>query len=346
MKKRDFYLPSSDGKSRLHCVEWMPEPAGRVANSPERADLPEGKPDPAVQKSRAEIKLWVQLVHGMNEHMGRYGEFAAFLAEHGIAVIGHDCLGHGSTAAYGATELSKEDRGFFATENGGAFLLRDMRRVASYGAKRYPNAKHIMLGHSMGSFLTRRYLSAYPGKEPDGVILLGTGFPALPLVFTGEMLASLFGKRKGKHYRSRLLYELSIGNYNRKFQPVRTDYDWLTRDERYVDRFLNNPRCDFIFTVGAYRDFFHEIHAAEKAEMVGYMPTVIPYLILSGDKDPVGENGKGVKKLAALYRKVGIQDITMKLYLGARHEVLNEVNREEVFEDILRWLTEKYNIIF
>ena len=156
----------------------MPEPVGRVANSPERADLPEGKPDPAVQKSRAEIKLWVQLVHGMNEHMGRYGEFAAFLAEHGIAVIGHDCLGHGSTAAYGATELSKEDRGFFAAENGGAFLLRDMRRVASYGAKRYPNAKHIMLGHSMGSFLTRRYLSAYPGKEPDGVILLGTGFPA------------------------------------------------------------------------------------------------------------------------------------------------------------------------
>lgn len=101
----------------------MPEPVGRVANSPERADLPEGKPDPAVQKSRAEIKLWVQLVHGMNEHMGRYGEFAAFLAEHGIAVIGHDCLGHGSTAAYGATELSKEDRGFFAAENGGAFLL-------------------------------------------------------------------------------------------------------------------------------------------------------------------------------------------------------------------------------
>lgn len=223
MKKRDFYLPSSDGKSRLHCVEWLPDGAELQT-----------------------VKLWVQLVHGMNEHMGRYGEFASFLAEHGIAVIGHDCLGHGSTAAYGATELSKEDRGFFAAENGGAFLLRDMRRVASYGAKRYPNAKHIMLGHSMGSFLTRRYLSAYPGKEPDGVILLGTGFPALPLVFTGEMLASLFGKRKGKHYRSRLLYELSIGNYNRKFQPVRTDYDWLTRDERYVDRFLNNPRCDFI----------------------------------------------------------------------------------------------------
>ena len=145
MKKRDFYLPSSDGKSRLHCVEWLPDGAELQT-----------------------VKLWVQLVHGMNEHMGRYGEFASFLAEHGIAVIGHDCLGHGSTAAYGATELSKEDRGFFAAENGGAFLLRDMRRVASYGAKRYPNAKHIMLGHSMGSFLTRRYLSAYPGKEPDG----------------------------------------------------------------------------------------------------------------------------------------------------------------------------------
>ena len=137
------------------------------------------------------------------------------------------------------------------------------------------------------------------------------------------------------------MYELSIGNYNRKFQPVRTDYDWLTRDERYVDRFLNNPRCDFIFTAGAYRDFFHEIRAAEEAELVGYVPKNIPYLMLSGDKDPVGENGKGVKKLAALYRKVGVQDVTMKLYPGARHEVLNEVNRTEVFGDILRWLTEK-----
>ena len=318
MKKRDFYLPSSDGKSRLHCVEWLPDEAESQA-----------------------IKLWVQLVHGMNEHMGRYGEFASFLAEHGIAVIGHDCLGHGDTAPYGEAGLSKKERGFFAEQHGGTFLLRDMHRVAGYGATRYPGAKHILLGHSMGSFLTRRYLSAYPGKEPDGVILLGTGFPAPQLVFTGEMLAALFGKIKGNHYRSRLLYELSIGNYNRKFHPVRTDYDWLTRDERYVDRFLNNPRCDFIFTAGAYRDFFHEIRAAEEAELVGYVPKNIPYLMLSGDKDPVGENGKGVKKLAALYRNVGVQDVTMKLYPGARHEVLNEVNRTEVFGDILRWLTEK-----
>ena len=183
MKKRDFYLPSSDGKSRLHCVEWLPDEAESQA-----------------------IKLWVQLVHGMNEHMGRYGEFASFLAEHGIAVIGHDCLGHGDTAPYGEAELSKKERGFFAEQHGGTFLLRDMHRVAGYGATRYPGAKHILLGHSMGSFLTRRYLSAYPGKEPDGVILLGTGFPAPQLVFTGEMLAALFGKIKGNHYRSRLLH--------------------------------------------------------------------------------------------------------------------------------------------
>ena len=318
MKKREFYLPSSDEKSRLHCVEWLPDGA-----------------EPQT------IKFWVQPVHGMNEHMGRYGEFASFLADHGIAVIGHDCLGHGDTTPYGEAELSKEERGFFAEQHGGTFLLRDMHRVASCGEKHYPNAKHIMLGHSMGSFLTRRYLSAYPGKEPDGVILLGTGFPTPLLVFTGEMLAALFGRIKGNHYRSRLLYELSIGNYNRKFQPVRTDYDWLTRDERYVDRFLNNPRCDFIFTAGAYRDFFHEIRAAEEAELVGYVPKNIPYLILSGDKDPVGENGKGVKKLAALYQKIGVQNVNMKLYPGARHEVLNEVNREEVFGDILGWLSEK-----
>lgn len=312
MKKREFYLPSSDGASSLHCVEWLPE-----STKPEQ------------------VRLWVQLVHGMNEHMGRYGEFASFLTEHGIAVIGHDCLGHGKTA------LSKEERGFFAEHQGGTFLIRDMYRVASYGAKRYPNAKHVMLGHSMGSFLTRRYLSAYPGKEPDGVILLGTGFPSPMLVFTGELLALAVGILKGKQFRSRLLYQLSIGNYNRKFQPVRTDYDWLTRAEQYVDRFLNNEACNFIFTAGAYRDFFHEIRAAEEAELVGYLPKTIPYLILSGDQDPVGEQGKGVKKLTSLYQKIGVSDVTRKLYPGARHEVLNEVNRAEVFGDLLRWLKQK-----
>ena len=311
MKKREFYLPSSDGKNRLHCVEWMPE-------------LKNGQ--------QPQIRLWVQLVHGMNEHMGRYGEFASFLAEHGIAVIGHDCLGHGSTAP------SKEERGFFGEHQGGTFLIRDMHRIASYGAKRFSHAKHVMLGHSMGSFLTRRYLAAYPGAEPDGVILLGTGFPSPGLVFTGEMLAMMFGKLCGNHYRSRLLYEMSIGNYSRKFWPIRTHYDWLTRDERYVDRFLHNEVCNFIFTAGGYRDFFHEIRAAEEAEQDGYIPKTIPYLILSGDQDPVGEQGKGVKKLVKLYQKIGVEDITMKLYPGARHEVLNEVNREEVFKDIFEWL--------
>ncbi len=160
------------------------------------------------------------------------------------------------------------------------------------------------------------------GKRTRRSYPSGNRFSGLPLVFTGEMLASLFGKRKGKHYRSRLLYELSIGNYNRKFQPVRTDYDWLTRDERYVDRFLNNPRCDFIFTVGAYRDFFHEIRAAESGTG-GLSAEKYSIPDFGGDKDPVGENGKGREKLAALYGRWGCR-CDHEALPGARHEVLTK----------------------
>ena len=129
MKKQEGFLDSSDGKNKLHVTRWLPD-----QESP---------------------NVWVQLVHGMNEHMGRYEEFAAYLAEHGIAVMGHDCIGHGKTAA------SLEDRGWFGERQGHQFLVQDIRKVALYGKRIFPEAKHVILGHSMGSFMTRRYLAAY-----------------------------------------------------------------------------------------------------------------------------------------------------------------------------------------
>ena len=238
MKKQEGFLDSSDGKNKLHVIRWLPD-----QESP---------------------NVWVQLVHGMNEHIGRYEEFAAYLADHGIAVMGHDCIGHGKTAA------SLEDRGWFGERQGHQFLVQDIRKVALYGKRIFPEAKHVILGHSMGSFMTRRYLAAYADgwkekaseaqsdqcgnpeaahrklgvewqQEPDGVILSGTGNPPHDLVRFGWGLANGFCIQRGTHDRSKTLYQMSIGAYNRQFAPVETEYDWLSRDRERVQKFLKDP---------------------------------------------------------------------------------------------------------
>ncbi len=338
MKRQEGYLHSSDGKNRLHVTRWLPD-----EESP---------------------KVWVQLVHGMNEHMGRYEEFAAYLVDRGIAVMGHDCIGHGKTA------VSPENRGWFGEKQGHQFLVQDIRKVALYGKQLFPEAKHVILGHSMGSFMTRRYLAAYTDgwkeeeskvqsdlsgnsetaqqkkeeerqQEPDGVILSGTGNQPYELVKFGWDLANGFCIQKGTHYRSQTLYQMSIGAYNRKFAPVETDYDWLSRDRERVEKFHEDPDCDFIFTAGAYRDMFQAILEDQRAEKQGHFVKNIPYLIISGSDDPVGECGKGIKRLVKRYEKAGVDDITCHLYPGARHEVLNEINRAEVYQDIWTWIQEK-----
>lgn len=307
MREREFYLPSSDGKTKLRCVEWMPD---------------------------GNVRAWVQLVHGMNEHMGRYREFAGFLAARGIAVLGHDCLGHGKTAR------PKANMGSFAAERGERYLIRDIRRVARFGRRKYPGLRHILLGHSMGSFLVRRYLSVY-GDDPDGVILLGTGFPSPVFIKEGQRLADAVCHFRGRRYKSRILYDLSLGAYNRKFRPVKTAYDWLTRDEARAKQFSSDPLCDFRFSAGAYRDFFQVILDAQRAEKKGAFRHQIPVLILAGDRDTVGENARGVRRLAGIYERAGVRDLTLGLYKGARHELLNETNRAEVFGDLFEWISDR-----
>lgn len=304
MKEREFYIPSSDGKARLRCMEWRPD---------------------------GEVRAVVQLAHGMMEHVERYRAFAVFLAEQGICVYGHDHLGHGKTAS------EEDDFGFFGEKDGPVCLIKDMRRLTRYGKKKYPGKKLFLLGHSMGSFFARRYLTVYE-DGPDGVILLGTGAPPMGEVFFGYLLASLVCKSKGKRYRSQMLYNLSLGNYNRKFAPVSSPYDWLTRDKERAAAFGADPLCQFIFTAGAYRDFFSVILRTEWAEIHGAVRTNLPVLLLSGSKDPVGGQTRGVRRVYERLDQVGAEDLTLGFYEDARHEVLNETNREEVFGDILEWL--------
>jgi len=232
-----------------------------------------------------------------------------------------------------------EDWGYFGSKGGTACVIKDIRRLTVYGKKKYPGVKHFLLGHSMGSFMVRRYLSVYE-DGPAGVILLGTGAPACAMTFVGYVLASLICRVKGEHYRSRLLHELSLGNYNRKFRPVKTPHDWLTRDEEHARRYGEDKDCQFIFTAGAYRDFFDVILRGARAEKEGKVRTDMPLLILAGEQDPVGENTKGVRRVYERYNAAGCPDITIGFYEGARHEILNETNREEVYLDILKWIEE------
>lgn len=308
MDKREFYLPSSDKGFQLRCMEWRPE---------------------------GEVKAVLQIVHGMVEHIGRYEEFAVWMAEHGVAVIGHDHLGHGKTVR------NKEDYGYFGTSGGSVNLIRDIRRVNGYAKKKYLNKKLVLMGHSMGSFLVRKYLSVYEDGA-DGFIFMGTGAPPEPVVFAGYVLASLMAKIKGEHYVSKLLYEASLGNYNRKFKPVKTPYDWLTRDEELSKDFGKDPYCQFIFTTGAYRDFFGLILSGARAEKKHRVRVDAPILLVSGDMDPVGDNAKGVRTVYERYDEAGASDLTLGLYEGARHEILHEINRGEVFGDIFEWMEENF----
>lgn len=306
MTEREFYLPSSDKNYKIRCMEWIPD---------------------------GDVKAVLQITHGMTEHIGRYREFGIWLAEHGVAVIGHDHLGHGRTVK------KQEDYGYFGTEGGMTCVVKDIRRVTIYGKKKYKGRKLVLLGHSMGSFLTRKYISVYK-DGPDGFILMGTGAPAEPMVFCGYILAAAMKKIKGERYRSNLLYEMSLGNYNRKFRPVKTAYDWLTREESFSKSFAEDEYCQFIFTAAAYQDFFGLILSDTKAEKEKRVRTDAPLLIVSGDKDPVGEDGKGVRKVYGSFDAAGVSDLTLGLYEGARHEILHEVNREEVFADIFEWIEE------
>ena len=304
MKEREFYLPSSDPNYKIRCMEWIPD---------------------------GEVKGVLQITHGMTEHIGRYKEFGVWLAEHGIAVIGHDHLGHGKTV------VNKDDFGYFGTHGGTECVIKDIRRVTVYAKKLYPDKKLFILGHSMGSFFTRKYLSVYQ-DGPDGFIIMGTGSPADGLLRVGALLAGAMAKVKGEHFRSKLLYEMSLGGYNKKFEPVTTPQDWLTRDVELAKAYGSDELCQYIFTAAAYRDFFHVMLQDSKAEKAGNIRTNAPMLLISGENDPVGDDGKGVRIVFDRYKKAGVSDMTLKLYEGARHEVLHELNWEEVFEDILQWM--------
>lgn len=272
----------------------------------------------------------VQFAHGMCDYGRRYMDLFYFLAEHGFAVGYSDHLGHGMTA------VKESDLGFIAKDQGFQRLIDDFYRCHCLLNLRFPHQNHFVMGHSMGSFIVRCFLCCYPGQA-QGAIIMGTGAKN-PLAVPGRFLAELFVKLRGKRFRSKALERLAFGSYNKRIRNPVNDWAWLCRDEAVVLEMAADPKRNKVFTSSAFADLIALNILANDKNKIEKIDRKMPMLFLSGEEDPLGPYGKGVKKVADFYRTAGVEDVTVKLYPGARHELCQELNRQEVYSDILQWL--------
>ena len=277
-----------------------------------------------------QVRAIVQLSHGMVEFIDRYKPLAEYLAARGILVTGHDHLGHGGSIR------TKADYGYFAQPDGNRAVLDDLHAMTVLTKTLYPDVPYFLLGHSMGSFYARQYLCEW-GSELSGAIIMGTGFQPKALVQLAKTICRVLAVFFGWQHRSKLVAKLSFLGYNKGLEG-RTTHDWLNRDAAEVDKYRADERCMFTFTLNAYYSMFTGILRLYDPAVLARMPKDLPLLFLAGDADPVGEQGKGVQRAIDSLKAAGVQNIQKKLYPGARHELLMELNRQEVMADIAHWL--------
>lgn len=301
----DFYIKSFDDAADIRVRKWTPD---------------------------CDVVGTVQIAHGIAEHCERYDEFCEFLCKKGIAVYINDHRGHGKSVSNGKI-------GYFAKENGWNKVVADMHSIYEISNQDYPGVSHILFGHSMGSFLARTYQFTY-ADDFDGVIICGTAQMPGVVVGAGHALASLISKLADDK-PSDILDKIAFGAYNNNFKPARTKFDWLSRDESVVDRYIADPMCGFVATAGLFKDMMSGLKMIANPVNVSKMNKLTPVLFIAGNEDPVGENGKGVVRAVKAFENACIKSVSLKLYEGARHELLNEINKYVVFEDIYSWITTK-----
>lgn len=306
MEHATLAVPATDGLP-LHVNRWLP------------AGSPRGV---------------VQIAHGMAEHSGRYERFATALTDAGLAVYAQDHRGHKGTAG------THENEGHLADRDGFTVLVDDLATITELIREEFPGLPIVLFGHSMGSFLARAYAAKHADTADGlaGLILSGTAGDPGPLGIVGAALAGLQGRLRGRRHRSGLMNMLSFGQYNAAFKPTRTEFDWLSRDPAEVDTYIADEWCGNLFTAGFWADLLPGIREINGDALVARVPKDLPVLVFSGDQDPVGANGKGVTAVAEQYRRAGLHDVTLTLYPGGRHEMLNETNRDEVTADVLAWI--------
>lgn len=277
------------------------------------------------------------ILHGMAEHSGRYDAFCKYLCEKGYYVVVYDHRGHGKTS-----ELNHSPLGFIAEQNGFERLVLDAYEIIKQ-IKGTAHVPTILFGHSMGSFIARRFIQKY-SEEIDQVILCGTGSTTL-LHSMGNVLARTFSKIKGKQVESKLFNELSFGSFNKKIKNAQTMFDWLTSNDEIVKQYIEDPYCGFIPSNQFFVDLTDGLKIIARKKEVDKIRKDLPILFISGSDDPVGNNGKGVFKVANQFKNVHLTNVTVHLFEGMRHEILNEINNEIVYEVIFDWLeNNRYNI--
>lgn len=306
-REERFSFPSADGRTIIDAVKWIPE---------------SGK-----------YHAILQISHGMIEYIDRYKLFAEFLNNHGYLVVGHNHLGHGESV------VSEEEWGYFSEKDAPDVLIKDMHTLRTIVQSENTDLPYFMLGHSMGSYLLRRYLTVY-NDNLRGAIIVGTGCVEDNLSKTGKALCSVMAKFLGWHHRSKLVKSLTFGGPYKKFDMdgSHPENSWLTRDENIVKAYYADPRCCFMFTLNGYHMLMDTVYYDNQMENIQKTPAKLPLFFLSGQEDPVGDLGEGVKKIYNKYEEAGIKDITYKLYENDRHEILNELDKEVVFEDIRAWM--------
>lgn len=299
--KKEFYFSSKDSITQIHALEWIPE----------------GAP-----------KAILQIAHGMVEHIGRYNDFGTYLASKGVYVTGHSHLGHGKSM------VSKEKMGYFAEPNGNECVLGDIHEIRKLTQKKYPDVPYFLMGHSMGSFLTRQYLGRY-GEGLSGAIIMGTGEQPDLILSAGKMVCKVIAAFKGWEHRSNFVNSLVIGGFEKEMGK-----GWLSRNEENVKNYAADPLSGFVFTLNAFYHMFDGMAKMNTQEKGGNFPKELPIFFVAGSEDPVGAYGKGVEIVYQRYLKKGAKNVAMKLYADDRHEILNELDKDVVYEDIYQWLND------
>ncbi|PHV72054.1 alpha/beta hydrolase [Sporanaerobium hydrogeniformans] len=299
--REEFFFPSKDEKHLLHAFLW--------------------------QDRQVKAKGILQISHGMIEYIGRYDEFATYLAKRGFIVAGHDHLGHGQSVN------SPEEWGYFTQKDGSRMVVEDIYKLTTLLKKKFSSLPYYVLGHSMGSFMIRRYMMTY-GKEIDGVIIMGTGKQSKANLIAGKAITTMIKAIKGEHYRSQFIADLMFGTYNKDFGKDKRGKEWLTREESFVAKYINEPSCSFLFTLNGVETLLNTILFIHDKHNISKLPKDLPMYIVSGAKDPVGNYGKGPRAVYEDYKAHGVEEIVLKLYPEDRHEILNEKDRGQVYEDI------------
>lgn len=303
MQINNFTFQSSNRIDTIRAYEWIPD----------------GEPCAAIQ-----------LAHGMNEYMHNYECFAEFMCKNGFYVIGMDCIGHGNTAPTGKL-------GYFPDRDSTEFLLLDMRKLTEIAREHCKNVKHIMYGHSFGSFLTRIYISRY--RDVDGAVIMGSGDMDLRHTENLLRLIKIHRRRHNGIYRSKFIQAAAFGKKLYKFLPLKNSFDWSTRDAEKVQEYINDSKNNYVFTLNGFETLFKTLFKAQDESVIENTPKGLPILLISGREDAIGDYGKGMQRVYNDMCKAGL-NAELKLYDGARHNLMQETCAYDVHEYILKWCKE------